>query len=165
MSFMNTNYLTALGTGPLYLLASDKMSYPVTSNVYKIFNPAHTIIGSITFIQVDKIVAREGIATEAVLNFSFSYFFTVLTFARDTGFGFETVITSATGTCLYMSYECSTETTVHSARGDQRYRNRIRLLWLSLCHFSMIAFGIKSPKLRFIWRSGFHKLLNIDALS
>lgn len=100
---MDTNNLTALRTGPFFLFASNKISYPEPSHVYKIVDHAHTILGSIAVIQVDKIAAREAATTEAVLDFPFNYFLTVLNFARDTGFGFETVVTSATGTCLFIS--------------------------------------------------------------
>ena len=108
LRLMNTNYLTALGTGPPFLFASNKMSYTELSHGYKIVNHAHTILGSIAIVQVDEIVARKAFTTKAVLNFSFSYLLTVLNFARDTGFCFETIVTSATGTCLFISYVCST---------------------------------------------------------
>ena len=116
---MNTNYLAALGTGPPFLFVSNEMPYTELPDVLEIVNHTHAILGSVPLIQMVQPGARKAFTTEAVLDSSFHYLLTVLDSARDAGFRFETVVTSAAGACLFISYICATEATVHSAGSDQ----------------------------------------------
>jgi hypothetical protein len=110
------------------------MSYAELPYVLKIVNHTHTILCSIALIQVVQPGARIAATTEAVLGSPFHYLLTVLDSARDAGFRFETVVTSATGACLLISYICATEAAVHSAGGNQPRANRICLCQSSLRH-------------------------------
>jgi hypothetical protein len=75
---MNTYELTALGTSPPFLFASDEMSHAELLYVHEIFNHTHSILGSITPIQVIQPVARETVTDEAVPDATLSYLLTVL---------------------------------------------------------------------------------------
>jgi hypothetical protein len=63
---VNTNYLTALKTGPPFLFVHDEMLYAELPYVLEIVNHAHTILGSIALIQVVQPGARKAVTTEAV---------------------------------------------------------------------------------------------------
>jgi hypothetical protein len=125
LRLMNTNYLTALRTGPPFLFISNKMPYTELPYVLEILNHTHTILGSIAFIQMVQPVAGKAVTTEAVLDFTFCYLCTVLDSTRDAGFRFETVVTSTTRAGFLIPYICTTKATVHSAGSDQRCANRI----------------------------------------
>ena len=127
LRLMNTKYLTALGAGPPYIFISHKMSYAELSYVLEIVNHTHTILSSIALIQVVEPGAGKAVTTEAVLVFIFLNLLTVLYSARDAGFRFKTVVSSATGASLHISYICTTEAAVHSEGSDQRPVNRICL--------------------------------------
>jgi len=78
LRLMNTNDLTALGTGPPFIFISNKLSYAALLYVVEIINHTHTIPGSIAVIQVAQPVAEKIVTTEAVLEFIFRNLFTVL---------------------------------------------------------------------------------------
>jgi hypothetical protein len=149
LQLMNTNYLTALGTGPPYLFVSNKISYAKLPYILEIVNHTHTILSSIALIQVVQPVAGKAVATEAVLEYTFRYLFTVLDSTSNAGFRFEAVVTSATGACFLIPYICPTKATVHSAGSDQRCANRICLCQSYLHHVFipakaiMVAFILK----------------------
>jgi hypothetical protein len=82
---MNTNYLAALGAGPPLLFVSNEQSYSDFLYVQEILNHTHTILGSITLIQVIQPDARESFTIEAVPGFSPPYLLTVLDSAHDAG--------------------------------------------------------------------------------
>ena len=71
--------------------------------------------------------ARKAVTTEAVLDFSIHDLVTVLDMARQAGFRFVTIVTSAAGAHVYISYVCVAKATVHSARRDQRRANHFCL--------------------------------------
>ena len=125
--FMNTYQLAALGTGPPFLFVSNEMSYAELLYVHEIVNHTHSILGSITLIQVIQPVARKPVTAEAVLDFTLPYLFTVLDSACDAGFWFDAVVASATGACLLIPSISATETAVHSTGGNQRRSDRICL--------------------------------------
>jgi hypothetical protein len=135
--FVNTNYFTALGTGPPFLFNSNKMSYAELPYVLKILNHTHTILSSIALIQVVQPIAGKAVTTEAVPDFGVHYLLTILDTARNAGFRFETVVTSATGACLSISYIRATETAVHSAGSDQHRANHV-CLYRSYLHHTCI---------------------------
>jgi hypothetical protein len=118
---MNTNDLTAFGTGPPFLFISNKLSYAELPYVLEIVNHTHTILRPIALIQMVQPVAGKAVTTETVLEFIFRYLFTVLDSTRGAGFRFETVFTSAPGACFLISYICPTKATVHSAGGNRYY--------------------------------------------
>ena len=49
---MNTEYLAALGAGPLFFFALNELSYADLLYVYEIVNHAHSVLDSISLIQV-----------------------------------------------------------------------------------------------------------------
>ena len=100
---MNTNHIATLGTGPLVLFGSNEISQAEFPYVLKIVNHAHAILGSIPFIQVIQPVARKASTAEAVLDPTFHYLLAILDSARNAGFRFETVVTSATRACVLIS--------------------------------------------------------------
>ena len=83
---MNTNDLTALGTGPPFLFVSNEMSYAELFYFLEIINHTHTILGSIALIQVVQPGARKAVTTETVPGSTLHYVLTVLDSARDAGF-------------------------------------------------------------------------------
>jgi hypothetical protein len=80
---MNTDKLTALGTGPLFLFASNETSYAELLYVHEIVDHTHSILGSITLIQVLQPVARKPVTANAVPGFTLPHLLTVLDSARD----------------------------------------------------------------------------------
>ena len=115
---MNTEYLTAFWASPPFFFGSYEMPYAEFSNVLKICDHAHAILGSIPLIQMVQPDAREAVTTKAVLDFSVHYLLTVLDSTYDAGFRFEAVVTSATGAWFLISCECAAETAIHSAGSD-----------------------------------------------
>jgi hypothetical protein len=103
------------------------MSYAELLYVHEIVNHTHSVLGSITLIQVIQPVARKPVTAEAVPAFTLPYLLTVLDSACDAGFWFDAVVASATGACLLISCICATETTVHSTGSNQRRSDHICL--------------------------------------
>jgi hypothetical protein len=125
--YMNAYQLTALKTGPFFLFVSNEMSYAELLYVHEIIDHAHTILGSITLIQVIQPVARKQVTAEAVFDLTLLYLLTVFDPACDAGFWFDAVVAPATGACLLISCIRATEATVHSTGGNQRRSDRICL--------------------------------------
>jgi hypothetical protein len=123
--FMNTNYLTTLGASPPFLFVFNEIPYAELSYIFKIVNHTHDVLGSIAIIQVVQYDTGKAITTEAILDSTFYYFLTILDFARDAGFRFQTVVTSATGACLPISRISTAEAAVHSTGRNQRCSNFI----------------------------------------
>ena len=124
---MNTYQMTALGTGPPFLFVFNETPYAELLYVYEIINHTHSILGSITLIQVIQPVAREHVTAEAVPDFTLPYLLTVLDSACDAGFWFNAVIVSATGACPLIPCISPTEATVHSTGSNQRCSDHIFL--------------------------------------
>jgi hypothetical protein len=80
---MNTEHLAAFRASPPFLFVSDEMPYAEFSDVLKITDHAHAILGSITLIQMVQPVAGEAVTSEAVLGFCIHNLLTVLDFAYD----------------------------------------------------------------------------------
>ncbi len=76
------------------------MSYAELLYVHEIVNHTHSILGSITLIQVTQPVARKPVAAVAVPGIVLLKRLTVLDSARHAGFWFDAVLASATGACL-----------------------------------------------------------------
>ena len=117
---MNAQQLTALGTGPLFLFAFHKMSDSALLYVYKIFDHTHSILGSITLIQVMQPVARKPVTSEAIPDLILTSLLTVLDPAQNTGLWFYAVVAPAAGAWILISRISDTEWTVHSTGSDQR---------------------------------------------
>jgi hypothetical protein len=99
---MNAYLLAAFGTGPLFLFVPNKMSYAELFNVHEIFDHTHSILGSITLIQVVESVARKPVTAAAVPGLTLFKFLTVLDLARDAGFWFDAIVASAAGACIFI---------------------------------------------------------------
>jgi hypothetical protein len=138
LRFVNTEQLTAPGTGPPFLLVSDEMSYAELLYVQEIVDHAHSIPGPIALIQVIQPVAREPVTAEAVPDLTLPYLLTVLDPARDAGLWFAAVVASAAGACLFISRMRATETTVHSTGSDQRRADRSCLCCFSWRHVPIL---------------------------
>ena len=122
---MNTNYLATLGASPLFLFVFNEISYAELSYIFEIVNHTHNVLGSIAIIQVVQYDTGKTITTEAILDSTFYYFFTILDSTRDADFRFHTVVTSATGACLPISSIGTAEAAVHSTGRNQRCLNVI----------------------------------------
>jgi hypothetical protein len=83
---VNTEYLAAFRASPLFFFGSYEMPYAEFSDVLKIADHAHAILGSIPLIQMVQPGARKAVATVAVLDFRVHYLLTVFDFACDAGF-------------------------------------------------------------------------------
>jgi hypothetical protein len=118
LRLMNTEHLTALRTSPFFFLASDEMAHAEFSNVLKIVDHAHAILGSVPFIQMVQPDAREAVTIEAILDISVHYLLTVLDSTSNAGFRFDAVVASAAGAWFLISYACNAEAAIHSARSD-----------------------------------------------
>ena len=125
LRLVNTNYLAALGTGPPFLFVSNERPYAELFYIHEIVNHTHAILGSVPLVQMVQPGARKVVTTETVPDSTLHYLFTVLDSARDAGFRFETVATSTARACLFISYICATEATVHSTGSDQRSQYRL----------------------------------------
>jgi hypothetical protein len=123
--FMNTNYLATLGASPLFLFVFNEIPYAELSYIFEIVNHTHSVLGSITMIQVLQYNAGKSITTEAILDSTFYYFLTILDSAHDAGFRFQTVVASATGACLPISRISAADAAVHTAGCNQRCSNFI----------------------------------------
>ena len=127
---MNTEYLAAFRASPPFFFVSDEMPYAEFSNVLKIADHAHTILGSIPLIQMVQPGARKAVTIEAVLDFRGNYLLTVFDSTCDAGFRFEAVVISATGAWFLISCVCVAEAAIHSAGSDQ-LRGNCRFLYRS----------------------------------
>jgi hypothetical protein len=94
---MNTDELTASGTGPSFLFVSHEMSYAELLYVHEIVDHAHAILGPIALIQVIQPVARKAVTVEAVPGPALHELFTDLDPAGDAGLWLNAVIAPATG--------------------------------------------------------------------
>jgi hypothetical protein len=83
---MNTEQLTALGTGPPFLLVSDELPYADLPYIHEIINHAHAVLGSVAMIQVIQPFAGKAVTAEAVPDLALFYFRTVFYSAGDAGF-------------------------------------------------------------------------------
>ena len=116
---MNTNHPAAFGTSPLFFFVLNKLSYADLLYAYEIVNHTHTVLGSITLIQMIEPGTGKAVTTEAIPGSTLRYFLTILDSACRAGFRFDTVVTATTGACLLISHICATETTIHSTGSDQ----------------------------------------------
>jgi hypothetical protein len=78
---MNAEHLTTFRAGPPFFFGSYEMPYAVISNVLKISDHAHAVLGFITLIQMRELLAGEAVTSKAVLGFGFCHLLAVLDFA------------------------------------------------------------------------------------
>jgi hypothetical protein len=100
---MNTDRAFASGTGPSYIFILYKFPNTIIPDIFKIFNHAHIIFGSISFIQMFQIYAGEISAFKTELRPTFSKYFAVLDFTSDTGDRFIGVRSFTAGAIIYFS--------------------------------------------------------------
>jgi hypothetical protein len=139
LRLMNTNRLTALGTGPFLPFHFYEVPDAEISYVCEVLDHTHTILRPIALIQLFKPGAGKAVATEAIVDSAFHYLFTVLDSAQDAGLRFDSVITAATGACLFVSRVGAAETTVHAAGSDQRDSKSNWLGRSAWCHVTAPA--------------------------
>jgi hypothetical protein len=136
---VNTDDLTALGTGPPFLFAFNEMPYAELPDVLQIVDHAHAILGSIALIQMVQPGAGKAFTTEAVPDSALHYHLTVFDSTRDAGFRFDTVVASATKAWFLISCVCAAEAAIHSTGSDQRRSNCIYLYRSSQHHVRISA--------------------------
>ncbi len=84
---MNTNYFTAFGTNPFQFFILNEVSDPNFIYHYKIIDHAHSILGSVSLIQLFQSGAGETITTiGTILGFAFGDLFAVSDFTCSTAF-------------------------------------------------------------------------------
>jgi hypothetical protein len=115
---MYTNSAAAFGTGPSRLFTFNKFSYSPLSYVVEIFNHAHTVFGSISFVQVLHTVARKLVALKTIFRFTIFKGGTVLYSAFGTSNRLIDINRSATGAFIFLPEICHAYTAVHTAWGD-----------------------------------------------
>jgi len=111
---VNAERLTALWASPFFFLASDELPDAEFSDVLKIFDHAHAVLGSIPLIQIFKPGIREAVTTIAVLHFRIQ-FLAVLDPAHYASFRLGIVIASTAVARLPLSCICEAEAAVHAA--------------------------------------------------
>jgi hypothetical protein len=124
---MNAEHFAAFWADPPFFFGSYEMPYAEFSNVLKIADHAHAILGFIPSIQMLQPVAGEAVTSKAVLDFGVHQLFAVLDFAFYAGFRFEAVVAPASRARFPLSCECAAETAIHSAGSDQLRGNRGRI--------------------------------------
>lgn len=123
--FMNAKQLPAPGTSPLFFFGSDKISYAQFLYVPEVFHHAHSVPGSVAFVQVIQHGAGKAFATEAVSGLAVHSLLTGFNTARDTGFWFGTAVAPATGACISGPHVRAAQPAVHPAGSDQRPANSL----------------------------------------
>ncbi|MGB5099238.1 MAG: hypothetical protein WBN94_01385 [Methanothrix sp.] len=116
---MNAEHLAAFWANPPFFFVSDEMPYPEFSDVLKIVDHAHAVLGPIPLVQMVQPNTREAVTIEAVLDFGIRYLLTVFNSTNDAGFRFEAVVASATWAWFLISCECTAKKAIHSAGSDQ----------------------------------------------
>lgn len=132
--FMNAKQLPAPGTSPLFFFGSDEISYAQFLYVPEVFHHAHSVPGSVAFVQVIEHGAGKAVAIGAVAGLAVHYLLTGFNTARDPGFWFGTVVAPATGACISVPQVRTAQPAVHPAGGDQRPANSLRPGRSSLHH-------------------------------
>jgi hypothetical protein len=85
--FMNTNHFTTFGTKPFKLFFLNKIFDPNFIYHFKVINHAHSILGSVSFIQLFQPGAGETITTiGTIFVFVFGELFTVSDYTCSTVF-------------------------------------------------------------------------------
>jgi hypothetical protein len=115
---MYADSAAAFGTSPSRLFASNKSSYSPLSYVVEIFNHAHTVSGSISFVQVFQIAAGEPGTFKTIFRFSIFKGCAVFNSASNNGNSFIDIRRSATGAFIFLPEICHAYTAVHTAWGD-----------------------------------------------
>jgi hypothetical protein len=113
---MNTDYLAAFGTGPLFFFVLNEPPDTMFLYVTEIVNHAHAVIFPIPIIQAAQNRTRETFTPDAMPVITARYEFAGLYFAPGAGFHFKIVVPPAPGTWVFDSHVGSAKTTVHSAR-------------------------------------------------
>jgi len=86
MRLMNAKHHTAPGTGPPYIFIFNEFPDSGFLYVHEILNHAHSVLGSITLIEVVQPVAGEMVTAEAIPGPALRQHLAVLDTAVDAGF-------------------------------------------------------------------------------
>jgi hypothetical protein len=120
---MDTNHFTTFGTDPFHFLIPNEMSNPKFIYHFEIVDHAHSILCSISFIQLFQPGAWITITTiGTILNFALGDLFAIFNSTSITVFRFLTIsisVLSATWTRILFSNVSQAKATVHSARCNQ----------------------------------------------
>jgi len=100
---MNTNGISTFGTGPSYSFVSNEFSYAEFFYVFEIFNHAHIVLSSVSFIQMFQIVAGKIVTSKTILSFTFLNIFAIFNFTSNNGNGFTGICCPATGAFIFFS--------------------------------------------------------------
>lgn len=119
ITFMNTNSATAFRTSPFLVFSSKKCPNTKLFNIFKILDHAHIVFCSISFIQMFQIITRKLLAFKTIFRLFCLENHAIFDFASDTSKRFLEVISSATGTVVFIPHICPADTTVHPAWGNE----------------------------------------------
>ena len=85
----------------------------------EILDRAHTILGSISLVQIVQSSTRKVVAQKTIFDSAANNLRAILDMTGNTGFRFGAVRASATGTRILVPSICPTKATVHTAGSDQ----------------------------------------------
>jgi hypothetical protein len=116
---MNTNRASTLGTSPFYVFILQKFSNTEIPNISKVFDHAHIVFGSISFIQMFQVLAREIITSKTILCFTFLKNSAIFDFTSSNGNGFIGICCPATGAFIFLSQISHANATVHATGSNK----------------------------------------------
>ena len=119
ISPMNTNSTSTFRTRSSHFFISNKFSYAVFFNISKIYDHAHIVFSSVSFIQMFQIIAGKIVTSKTKLCFSFLENFTVYDFTSNNGNGFIGICSPATGAFIFFSQISHASATVHATGSDK----------------------------------------------
>jgi len=135
---MNANRACTPGASPSYLFILQKFPDTIIPDKFKIFDHAHIVFGSISFVQMFQIVAWEISAFKTKLCTVFEKNFAILDFTSNAGDWFIDIHPSATGTFIIFSQIGHTNAAVHTAGSYKRifiqgFHGQILFLFTKVC--------------------------------
>ena len=125
---MNANHFTAFWTLPSFLLLFNKAIKSKLSDVFKVFDGAHSVFRSVSVIYLSKSSAGKLGTIKAVFLFEGRHLITILDSTYPTVLRFIGIVALASRTRLLLSEVGDTKTAVHPTGRNQHCIERINML-------------------------------------
>jgi hypothetical protein len=116
---MYAYHFPAFRAFPLFLLVFQELPYAKLPDIFKVFDHAHAIFGSVPLVEMFQPVAGKAVAAETETGFGGNQLFAVFDTAEGAGFLFGVNVNPAAGTRILFPYICHAEAAVHPAGSDQ----------------------------------------------